>query len=182
MFLCQPYANYLPWTPGTPTWQSLLGQVQEGGGENPEVCLRHLSCRVHLDFLSIFPSKGVGTEMKIPRPLAGSAESTTLQEWNPAVCWLHWPPRWWGRRSLQTTSQFHQAERFPPQLSYSMPLCNISGKYTETVDFTLQRKFWKLFWQTSQNAHTVFNIYSVFLFLAFMRMRSLSNKANDFSL
>lgn len=47
-----------------------------------------------------------------------------------------------------------------------MPLCNIPGKYTETVDFTLQRKFWKLFWQTSQNAHTVFNMCSVFLLLA----------------
>lgn len=79
-------------------------------------------------------------------------------------------------------SQFHQAECFPPQLSYSMPLCNIPGKYTETVDFALQRKFRKLFWQTSQNAQTVFHMYSVFLLLAFMRMRSLSNKANDFGL
>lgn len=151
IFLCQPRAYYLPWTPGTPTWQGHLGQVQEGGGENPEVCLRHLSCRVDLDFLSIFTSKGPRIEMQIPRPLASSAEST-FQEWNPAVCWLHWPPRWWGRWSLQTSSQFHQAECFPPQLSYSMPLCNIPGKYTETVDFALQRKFWKLFWQTSQNA------------------------------
>lgn len=66
---------------------------------------------------------------------------------------------------------------FSPQLSYSMPLCNIPGKYTETVDFTLQRKFWKLFWQTSQKAHTVFNMYSVFLLLAFM---ILVYKAWDF--
>lgn len=72
IFLCQPRAYYLPWTPGTPTWQGHLGQVQEGGGENPEVCLRRLSCRVDLDFLSIFTSKGLRIEMQIPRPLASS--------------------------------------------------------------------------------------------------------------